>query len=418
MFRRCTYLVLLPALAGFAASRAVAGGYQIDQQSARGTAMGGALVASVTDPTAIHLNPAGLSFLEGTHLSIGTTVYMPDTRFTGVAPSTETTKMLSQVLFPPDVYITHTLDNGIGLGLAAFAPYALRTEWNPDWVGGRIATTSEMRTYFFTPSISVLLSPDLAVGVALNLITTKLQLSQRIGLEPVDAPDATETLEGSSRFEYGVQAGVVYRPSSVWSFGASYRSRVDVDVDNGSAVFASIPAALAAQFPSTAVSTRLPTPDGVRLGVCCQPLHRVALEADLDYVRWSAFRTLTIHFQNPQLSDIVLPEHWKDTFTARFGLEFGGSDLLVRGGVFYDQSPVQDAYLRPLLPDADKTGYSVGIGARLGEGMHLDFTYLYIQYKDRTVTDSRVEYQPALYFNGTYATFTSVIGLNVSYEWN
>ena len=381
--------------------------------------MGGALVASINDPSAIHLNPAGLSFMQGTHLSIGTTIFLPDTRFTGVAPSTETTKMLSQVLFPPDLYITHTLTNGVGLGFAVFVPYALNTGWNPDWVGGRIATSSEMRTYFFTPTVSVLLSPDLAIGAGVNFVTTNLQLGQRIALGSAGAgTDGTESLQGNSKLEYGFQAGIVYHPSPAWSIGAAYRSRVDLDIDNGTAVFTDLPASLSEQYPNTSVSTWIPTPDGVRLGICWMPLHRMVLEADLDYVRWSLFKTLTIHFDDPGLADIVLPEQWKNSTTARFGFEFGGSDLLVRGGVFYDQSPIRDEYLRPLLPDADKTGYSIGIGARVGEGMQLDFTYLYIRYHDRTVTHSSVEYQPGQPFNGTYATFTNVIGLNVTYYWD
>ncbi|HTO93317.1 MAG TPA: outer membrane protein transport protein, partial [Bacteroidota bacterium] len=71
----------LAVAALFSATTAVAGGFQITDQSARAMGIGGAVGATVGDPTAMHANPAILSFLEGPVFSLGATVIVPDERF-------------------------------------------------------------------------------------------------------------------------------------------------------------------------------------------------------------------------------------------------------------------------------------------------------------------------------------------------
>ena len=130
---------------------------------------------------------------------------------------------------------------------------------------------------------------------------------------------------------------------------------------------------------------------------------------------------MTLRYDNPLFQTQTSEEQWKNTYAVRFGLELRLADVTLRGGWLFDQSPIPDSYLRPSLPDADKTGYSVGIGYRVAEGLQLDFAYLFVKYKDRTITDSSILHylpRPDPYLNGTYSTSETIIGLNVSYSWN
>ena len=407
-------VLLCPAL--FVA-RTWAGGFQVDEHSARGTGMGGALVASTGDPTSLSLNPAAISFIEGVHLSLGTTVLLPDYRFSGVAPSTSTSKMLSQVLFPPNVNLTYGSRSGFALGVSVTLPYLSSTSWSQDWVGGRIATASEYRSVFISPGVAVRVSSTLAVGLGVNIVSTHFLLSQRVGLD-TSMVDGLATYLGDAKYSYGVQAGVLFRPEANWSFGASYRSKVSADLDGGSVTFADIPAALAAQYPDGQVSMNITTPDEFHFGIGWRPTRAVYLEGNVEYALWSSFESLQLKFASSALRDTMIPEHWNNTVTFRFGVELNVSDVTLRGGFMVDETPVPDQYLRPSLPDADKVGYSVGVGYKIGEGLRMDAAYMYMKFSDRTISNSLVEYSPGQAFNGIYRGFVSVVGLNVTYSWN
>jgi len=394
------------------------GGFQINEQSARATAMAGTAAASMGDPTAMNVNPAVLSFLEGTHLSFGATVIVPDYRFTGVTPEKMTTKMNPQALFPPNIYLTYSPGGGIAFGFSAVIPFAVKTEWDPAWVGRRVATKSELQTVFLAPTFSFEPVSSLSIGVALNLVSSKLLLSRRIGFEPLSEAEGIATYEGDTRFDYGFQLGMLYRPSSALSVGLAYRSRVSVNVPNGSATFIDVPPAASSSFPQTQASTSLSTPQSIHVGLGIHGGDIITLQGELQYVLWSTFDSLPISFSNPAVPSVVFPEKWKDAYAARLGLEIVLEGVSLRGGILYDQSPIPDAYVRPSAPDANRVGYSVGFGSVVGENLHMDVALLYYHLVERTVNDSKIEYMPGKLFNGSYSGSSTVFSVNISYNWN
>jgi long-chain fatty acid transport protein len=413
-----TCLAVLSPLCGVGPANVFGGGFQINEQSARGTAMGGAMAASLDELTAMQMNPAVLAFLQGTNLSFGATVIVPDYRFTGVTPAETTTKMHPQALFPPNIYLSFSPGGKIALGISALIPYALKTEWDPEWVGRRISIKSEVQSIFFTPTLAFSPSNSWSFGVSLNLVSSKLLLSQRVGFEQYAAPEGTATYEGDTRFDYGFQVGMLYRPDDVFSLGLAFKSRVNVDVPNGSATFLDVPATAASSFPNTAASTVLTTPDDIYFGVGIRPLEILAIQATLQYVFWSTFASLPISFTNPVVKSVVLPENWKNSYIARLGVEVLLAGITLRGGMVYDESPIPDAYLRPTVPDANKIGYSAGIGYSVGENLRLDIALMQYRLSGRSVTDSAVEYMPGQFFDGSYSGTSTVFALNVSYNWN
>ena len=140
------------------------------------------MVAAGDDPTVIHLNPAALAFLTGTNFSLGSTVMLPELSFTGAAPGSLETKMQPQVIFPPDLYLSHTFGESWGMGIAIHEPYSTRTEWTPDWIGSRLVTKSDIRVLMVTPSLGMRVRKNLAVGLGLNIVFPKLLYEKRIPL--------------------------------------------------------------------------------------------------------------------------------------------------------------------------------------------------------------------------------------------
>lgn len=302
------------------------------------------------------------------------------------------------------------------MGIAANIPYAIQTEWSPDWPGRRIAIKTNLRSVFITPAIAFRPSAELSIGFALDIAASNVLLSNRIGLDSLSAPEGTATYQGSTRFDYGFQVGVTYSPSALASFAIAYRSRVNIDIGDGSADFENLPPELVPSHPNSGGRTTLTTPDDIRAGFALHLGHGINVMGDFQYTLWSQFKTLSITFKDRALQDIVLPENWKDSYSGRFGAELNLPGIALRAGFVIDRSPIPDEYLRPTVPDADKIGYTAGIGYAVGGALNLDFAISYYKLADRHVTNSRV-LVAGVPFNGTYTGSATVFGLNVSYNW-
>ena len=72
------YLALATWILALTLSETVmAAGFQINEHGAAATARGGAVFATISDPSAVFYNPAGLTRNSGTHLSLGVTGILP-----------------------------------------------------------------------------------------------------------------------------------------------------------------------------------------------------------------------------------------------------------------------------------------------------------------------------------------------------
>ena len=119
-------------------------GFHIHDQGAKAMAMGNAFVAQADDPSALFYNPAGIAFQKGTQISLGvTTIMVPETEFKGTtklgnssaSPALGVTvtdvdeKARGDVFFPPNLYITHSLEKlpvSFGIGFNSIYPLAKR----------------------------------------------------------------------------------------------------------------------------------------------------------------------------------------------------------------------------------------------------------------------------------------------------
>lgn len=402
---------------------ALGGGFQTGEHSARALGMGGAIFAAPNDAGSLYANPSAFSFLSGTHLSVGATVMIPENKFTFDGGPGTTEKMQSQVIFPPNFSLCHTFPNGFGVGIGASIPFAMRNEWSNSWPAGRISTRSEVRMIFVSPALSVKLMPSLSIGVSLNVAFARLQETRRIGFDDQREPDGGQSLDGQGKTAYGFQAGVLFHPNELVSLGASYRSRIAIPVEGGSVTFNGIPASELPNFPNGAFSTSITTPDHIGAGLGLQLFPGFYIGGDVQYLFWSSLSSLTYTFADPLLQanasiEKSVPMRWKNSFNARAGIEVTISDVDIRAGYEFEQTPVPAEYMRPSAPDADRTGYSGGIGYAVSEGLHLDFGCAFIQSRDRQVSNSAVQYKPGASLNGTYSSSLTMVSINVSYSWN
>ena len=410
--------MLIGILLTTGAPGAYGGGFLVGELSARGTGIAGILTPLTDNPTSIMVNPAGMGFLRGTHLSIGTTVTLPDFEFLGIAPSTQSSKMQSQVLFPPNICLTHTFESGLGFGISARIPYSSKTDWGPEWIGNTVVIGSEMRGVEVTPVLAFRPTPLIAVGIGLNIVSFRVRSSDLVPLA-----DTTGTLwairgfEGDAKTGYGVEVGVTVKPLDIVSIGLVYKSPVAISITDGKVAYQALPPELVPQYPDKRFTSEFTLPQQLIGGVGLRPFPGFLIAGELQYVHWSDFGSLQFHVEDG--SGLVLTEQagWGDVLTTRAGVELQLPEVVLRAGYAVDRSPIPDPELRPSIPDAHREVLSAGLGYEVGEGLTLDFAFQSIRYRERTVTTSRVLTESGTPFNGTYLLSATVVGLNVSYSW-
>lgn len=412
-------------------STARAAGFSIFEAGSQATAMGGAFVAQADDPSAMFYNPAGLAFGgDRPTVMIGDTlIFFRSSLDQGYAPYPGlgyTADQKKQIFFPPNFYASMPVGK-VHLSLGTWFPFGLSTAWeDPDQFRGRyLAQRVDLRQYSLALQASVQLAPWVAVGIGPELRVGDVKLQRNAAIfnpfnnQPVDAAHVDIVSDGFEK-KLGFGVGALFRPVKDLRLGISFHSGVTMNY-SGSARFYQIPtgnaqldAAFAARIPvnsNVPVSTSIPFPSVLIFGAAVDVSDKLTLEADGNFWYWSVFDQTVLTFgtvdgKTPPTTTLV--HDWKNSWTVRAGAKYHATPKFdVMAGFVYDQTPQPDEDVSPLLPDANRTGYSVGVGLSLGERTRLEASNLLLFFHDRPTHTNVNE------FNALYKTTADLFVINL-----
>jgi len=397
--------------------QALAAGFALAEQGAWALGRAGAFTATAADASANFYNPAGLAFI-GNEIQLGTCAIMPTASFTGPTnvPSWGTTDMEQQTFFPSTFYANYRpKDLPLAFGLGVFTPFGLGTLWEENWLGRHFSEEINLMTFDFNPNLAWRPYSTIALAAGYNYIygTMRLSKDSYTTLTEVDLE-----IEGTATGQ-GWNAAVMLKPVPQVSVGISYRSGITLEGQEGTATF-SYPtpddptwdAYLAATFPEMDVTANIELPAQTSVALAFKPMEWLTVEADINYTDWVVYDELIIDFveETEDITDAVLEKDYQSVWNYRFGVEYEVNEqLALRGGFYYDETPIQADYLEPSLPDADRNGYTFGLGYKLTPNMQLHFYYLHIRIADRIS-----EYEP---FPGFYQSGAQAFGVSYAYNF-
>jgi long-chain fatty acid transport protein len=92
----------------------------------------------------------------------------------------------------------------------------------------------------------------------------------------------------------------------------------------------------------------------------------------------------------------------------------------VRAGIAYEKSPISDRVRIPLLPDNDRTWFSVGATHHITRDISLDLAYSYIDFKNTpiNVTPGNPSFNGAVTYVGTASSHFNVLSIGLKYRFN
>jgi long-chain fatty acid transport protein len=134
-------------------------------------------------------------------------------------------------------------------------------------------------------------------------------------------------------------------------------------------------------------------------GIAYEVTPNLTLEADGNYTTWSVFDQTVLQIDGQP--DQILVHNWVNTWTIRAGLTYRCSTTgsWIAGGFVYDQTPQPDADVGVFLPDANRTGGTIGAGIALSKHFQFQVSSLFLWFHERTITTSKDN------FSATYQTF-------------
>ena len=102
---------------------------------------------------------------------------------------------------------------------------------------------------------------------------------------------------------------------------------------------------------------------------------------------------------------------YKNTFAFRGGAQYKFTQqVIARLGLAYGITPVQNGYVTPETPDANRINYTAGIGYQFGKHFKLDSSFLFTHLKR---TDTNIETN----LSGTFKTNVCAPGIAISYTF-
>lgn len=393
MIGRKLITVAVAAALGGVVTETVAGGFAIGTQSGSGLGnayAGGA--AAADDPSVAWFNPALMTLLPGTQVGGALNIVKPSFKFSNNGSSGAFASPPASSsdggdggdwAYIPNAFFTMAINPNLSIGLALNVPFGLKTEYDDPWRGRLTALKSEIKSVNLNPSVAFRASDMVSLGFGVSVQKIEADLTQFGG-----SAAAGNISLNADDIGYGFNLGLSIQPSPNTRLGATYRSSIKYTVE-GNASFSGTSGALL----GSGIKADLEVPDSFSLSLFQALSSSWELLADVTWTGWSSLqqlqvvRTSATGAGQPAGSTLTtLQFQWDDSWRYSVGANYKLSpQTKLRFGVALDQTPTNDTYRTPRLPDQDRTWVAFGVQYKPSKAGTLDVGYAHEFIKDANV---------------------------------
>lgn len=386
-------------------------GFQVNFQGQKQQAMGCAGTALYKDGASLFFNPGSVALSDENSINLATTPILANVLYTDAASNTSF-RTDNPVGTPFSAYGVFQLKKlkELKFGLAAYTPFGSTVVWEDNWIGRFALTRLKLQAIFIQPTLSYRITPKLGIGAGLVIAMGDVELEKDIPVQDSTGTYAHAKLSGKAR-SVGYNIGIHYDITDQVSVGLNYRSKVQMNLNEGLADF-TVPGALATNFPDQKFTGSLPLPAVATFGIAYKPNSKINAVLDINYVGWSAYDTLGFDYENntSSLADTKSPRNYKDIIAFRTGMSYKVIEKLeLRIGGGFGFSPVPESSVTPETPDGNRGYFTLGAGYEFNKHFSLDVSLFYTQVK-RTATNGETN------LSGTFRTKAIAPGFGLIYK--
>ena len=381
-------------------SVANAAGFQLAEYSATGLGRAYAGEAAMADnASAQWRNPAMLTYLEGTQVSVGAIYVNPNidvegnVNFYGKDIPASSDDFAHDAIIP-NFYLSHQYNEKFALGLAFGTNYGMETDLGKDFGASHFGNEASVTTMEANLNAAYKLNDALSIGGGIRYIMGEGSFGATAPknnvvavhptLGPISVPQGTtlKYMEGDDT-AWGWQVGTAWQINQDNRIGFTYKSEVDLKLEGyaeglGFGLKSRDNGYMNLSLPATA-----------ELASFHQLTDQLALHASINWTDWSSFEKLEAHMETAG-TQMVKVENWEDNYRVAVGATYQlQPKLALRTGIAYDTSAVSDKNRTITIPETDRTWLSIGATYDWTKDFSLDAGFTYIIAKDAPITESR-----------------------------
>ncbi len=386
---RLRTIVTAAAVVAASPGLALAGGFEVPDQSAVAGATGGTGTARRGDPSSAWYQPAETADGRGFRGGLGILLAIPTISAEGLEEPFETATTETAVSPPPHLHLSYS-ENEWAVGAYIGLSHGSSVRWPEGWWGRFEAMNTGILGIRAAPFFALRLGgdrgliegfPDLRIAIGAHVDTVRVE--QGRALDFIDQEGRVQLLFWGAGV--GGDASIYWQATPEVSVGVSYKSRTWMRL-NGDADF-TVPDPFVGRAPDQHASTELTIPDRLAFGFGYQDGSMFGVWADIAVSFWSVRSRTQVDFERDVTSDIDTPSDWHDAVSLRVGGEVTPiPELSGRAGIFYDQEVGPDDTLAASSPDMARIGVTLGAGVNVTPEFGFDFYYAYVAFLGREST--------------------------------
>ncbi|MGR5528670.1 outer membrane protein transport protein [Vibrio alfacsensis] len=377
-----------------------AAGFQLAEYSATGLGRAYAGEAAMADNASSQWrNPAMLTYLEGTQVSVGAIYVNPNIDVDGSVnfygdnlPASSEDFAHDAII--PNFYLSHQYNDKLAIGLAFGTNYGMATDLGKDFGATHFGNEASVTTMEANLNAAYKLNEQLSIGGGIRYIIGEGSFGATApennviavipGHGPISAEKGTtlKYMEGDDT-AWGWQVGTAWQINDNNRLGFTYKSEVDLKLEGyaegiGFGLIGRDNGYMNLSLPATA-----------ELASFHNLTEQLALHASINWTNWSSFEKLEAHMETAG-TQMVKVENWEDNYRFAVGATYQlQSKLALRTGIAYDTSAVSDKNRTITIPETDRTWLSIGATYDWTKDFSLDAGFTYIIAKDAPITESR-----------------------------
>lgn len=383
------------------------GGYGINIQGQKQVGMGHIGTGLFFgDGTGVFFNPGMISRNETKfNLNFGVSPIFGENRYQN--PTTFASQDTDNPVGTPfSLYGTYKFNDKFSGGLGIYTPFGNSISWEEGWEGRALITDIQLMTIFFQPTLAYNINDWISIGAGVVFAYGAVDLDR-------DIPNVNGALNlKGTTTGWGFNTGVFIKINENLSFGLSYRSKIDMVMEDGDAKF-DVPVSLQSRIiPDDKFDSEIPAIAAWNFGLGLKFNERLTVGVDINLYQWSDYENLIFTFKkNAELSDTQIKD-WDNTVVFRIGFEYDLNEKIdLRFGYYFDPSPVPENYFSPETPSLDNHGFTAGASYQINEKLGLDLSLLLLNGEERNAG------YDASNFRGNFKSFAFIPGFGLTYKF-
>lgn len=346
--------------------------------------MGGASIAMAHDALAGGTNPAAMA-LVGNRIDAGVDLFRPqrEAEITGSAGgfTDGTFDANESSYFPvPEFGYNRVMNDDLTIGVSIFGHGGMNVDYDTNIpLFGTTPVGTDMSQLFIVPSLSYKVGDSHFIGVGLNLVGQRLEITgaQNFAVTPPSISPENVTNRGYAySYGAGLRLGWLGKLTDKISVGATYQTRTHMsEFDEYKGLLAE--------------KGDFDIPENYGVGISYAVTPGLTIAADVVYINYSDIASLANSIRNLPTGGLGSSKGagfgWDDQTVWKVGLEYEATpEFIIRAGWNYSESPISpsETAFNIFAPATVEHHYTLGLTWKMDESRELTVSYMHaFEYK-------------------------------------